>query len=466
MPPFSTPFRLPSARPTSSSRAAGPQFASTPRFLLSQTPAQTAHSDDVIETEDSPQATPIGTARVPRPTQKEAIEDSDEELDQQAPDPQTRHVVSRRREELSSSPPENAPELDAEFEALFGAIPDRGTKRRRRSADIETPSTQRRRPGADLIESSPPDTDPASPNTAHNVLQPFQTPVQPRADAVRLDALPEGIPQKTVSVGATEPPHTSTPTSTRPSFRGHPRFVLSASQAPPSSQSHPTIRPFATPARSSSPSRRKPGFVLPRSPSPSEADNDPSTIPTPFSPSSRALRRRGRPRSTAPEYLPGGMAAEVRSWILEMATKREALQMNAGHAVSDSVDLKKYFLAFRVDEVRQSALGSSGPLAFARGRPVDSSGNAGEDVPQKNILLVGPPRSRSIESPFQSSTRTRVPDLQAGNLIGICRGLVWELDLDDPVVGKTGELENLITMDSSGDLPAGKWLVGMEWEVL
>ncbi|KAL5360277.1 hypothetical protein BJX96DRAFT_69456 [Aspergillus floccosus] len=452
MPPFSTPFRLPSARPSSSSRAAGPQFASTPRFLLSQTPAQIAHGDDVIETEESPQAPPVAKARVPRPTQKEAIEDSDKELDDQALGPQTRHVANRRREELSSSPPENAPELDAEFEALFGTVPDRGTKRRRRSAQIETPLTQRRRPGVDLIESSPPDPDPTSPNTAHNVLQPFQTPVQP---------LP-----RTVSVGATETPHASTPTSTRPSFRSHPRFVLSASQAPPSSQSHPRIRPFATPARSSSPSRRKLGFVLPRSPSPSEADNDLSTIPTPFSPSSRALRRRGRMRSAAPEYLPGGMAAEVRSWILEMATKRDSLQMNAGPAVSDSVDLKKYFLAFRVDDVRQSALGSSGPLAFARGRPVDSSGNVGEDVPQKNFLLVGPPRNKSIESPFQSSVRTRVPDLQAGNLIGICRGLVWELDLDDPVVGKSDELENLIGMDSSGEIPAGKWLVGMEWEVL
>ncbi|KAL4895532.1 hypothetical protein BDV59DRAFT_200165 [Aspergillus ambiguus] len=454
MPPFSTPFRVPSARPSSSARAgAGPQFASTPRFLLSQqTPAKHLHDDDSIDIGGSPQYTPLGTDRPQG--HREAIEDSDEELPRQV----TSHAVRPGREELSSSPTENGPELDAEFEALFGSISDRVKKKRRLFTDIETPSTQRRRPGVDLIESSPPDS--SAHFTPHIPPRGFQTPARARADEVS---------RRPFSAGTAETPLGSTPPTTRPSFRNQPRFVLSASQAPPPSQSLSSIKPFATPAPSSPPSRRKPGFVLPRSPSPSGEDNDTSTIPTPFSPSSRALRRRGRPRATAPEYLPGGIAAEVRSWILEMAAKREALQVNTGPRVSSSMDLKTYFLVSRMEHVRQSALKSSGPLAFARGRVVDSTGLVAEDSPGRNFLLVGPPRFRHVESPSKDSSRTRFPELQAGCLVGICRGLVWEIDLECQNVGKNSdEIERLMAPRASAEeiKATEKWLVAMEWELL
>ncbi|KAE8152225.1 hypothetical protein BDV25DRAFT_73449 [Aspergillus avenaceus] len=409
MPPFSTPFRLPASRRPNSARP-GSQFASTPRFILSQTPSNNRRgSDDDLIDAESPESTPLPTGRVrrdrdTRPIPKDVIEDSDE-LGQSDGDP--------------DSNSENAGEVDSEFEALFG--PTRAKRRRVSlepvSLDPETPFTQRRK--RDNIQTSSPETSPTRDRAVNHIP-------------------PE----------ATETP--STPAPTKPSFRSNPRFVLADSQLPSSTQPQFSTRVPASTAPPSS-TQRKPAFVLPRSPSPSRGREDP-LIPTPFSPSARALGRRGR-RPGAPSYLPGGMAAEVRSWILEMGSKRDQMDL----ATEGVPDLQKYFLVVRVVEARQSSLANSGPLAFVRGRPVSSldDENIESQLETRNVMLMGPPRARQT-----------TPGLGPGNLVGVHRGLVWEVDLDQtentvPEVGPedTGSGKESIQMP-------GKWLVGMEWELI
>jgi hypothetical protein len=200
-------------------------------------------------------------------------------------------------------------------------------------------------------------------------------------------------------------------------------------------------------------------------------------IPTPFSPSSHALRRRGRPRSSTANYLPGGMASDVRSWILEMGTKSEQIQksLNASsreHQAQVPPDLSQYFLVLRILDVRQSALGSSGPVAYIRGVQVTGPDESEHSTSRsRKLLLLGPPRPASLQS---SRARTQIPELRTGHLVGVCRSLVWEVGLQQAHLDsnvpseETQENEELVSSlgcDTSTKHPE-KWLVGMEWELI
>ncbi|KAE8374281.1 hypothetical protein BDV26DRAFT_47004 [Aspergillus bertholletiae] len=459
MAPSSTPFRFPSThRPNSSSRSiAGPQFASTPRFVISQqTPSSNARAhgkDDLIQEDESPQSTPIAHAGVTkrdqdiRPTQrqKEIIEDSDDGLYHNGGEPRASPDGITGSPDPDSSPSGDASELDTEFEALFGPTTTR-TKRRCTSLDPETPLIQRRKYDDDTIQTS-----------------------SPEAASPARDRTQRQIPPRTT----TTIPQPSTPATTNPTFRNNPRFMLSTSQAFPSTQPHSSARPppFATPAPTSLPPTWKPTFVLPRSPSPSHATDDPSAIPTPFSPSSRTLRRRGRHRSVAHSYLPGGMAAQVRSWILEMSTKRDQMQMNSRARTGAGPDLEKYFLVVRIADIHQSALVSSGPLAFIRGQPVTSA-DEDEDASDhhggnqmKNILLLGGPRSQPVGLSSQNPDSNRVPKLDGGNLVGVHRGLVWELDLEDRLSGY-GMQRDTGSEQHGQSGTTTRWVVCMEWDLI
>ncbi|KAL2849481.1 hypothetical protein BJY01DRAFT_143857 [Aspergillus pseudoustus] len=416
---------------------ARPQFASTPRFLLSQRSVslhkRAETSDSIFSEDDADPFHPVPTQNARRDStrRKDVIEDISSELDQehgayQQPDngPQAADVPS--------SPPVDVAELDAEIYDLFGPAKSRA-KRRRISVDIATPitQTQSRKP-RDLIQSSPPES--PSPSVPYRT-----TPITPRPPA--------------------------TPATAKPSARSFPRFLVPSTSHPPASTQHQRARPLAaTPG----PTARKPAFVLPRSPSPEH--EDPNGIPTPFSPSSHALRRKGRQRSSVPNYLPGGMAAEVRSWILEMGTKREQQVQFVGGGGngedSSSTDLQKYSLVIRISNVRQTALGSCGPLAFIQGQDelsLEQEGsNSGGDTSSRmrNILLLGAPRPRAGE-PRTSA----VPGLQAGDVLGVYRGLVWEISMGSNAA-LAPEQEQILQHESEGAPELRRWLVGMEWDVL
>ncbi|KAI9368557.1 hypothetical protein BJX61DRAFT_211047 [Aspergillus egyptiacus] len=398
---------------------ARPQFASTPRFLLSQRAVGTNKEIEDSDTIFSGDDTSLSLVSGSRPAQtqvapststlrrKEVIEDSDSERDQeQGPYQQ---VVEDTALDTSSSPLNKA-EADAELEALFG--PTRClTKKRRVSPSTATPVTRKRKPH-DRIESSPP---------------------EPPYSTLEFDPPSPSLPYRNTPEGTPRPPPPSTP----------------------------------APGKSSTLSRRKPFFVLPRSPSPDRTDET-NPIPTPFSPSSRALRRRGRVRSSAPTYLPGGMAAEVRSWVLEMGTKREQAQASLNRRRepdSSLLDNRRYSAAIRISNVRQSALGSCGPLAFIRGQAVEATGGGEPADKERNILLLGAPRPRAGEL---RTSAAQVPGLQVGDIVGVCRGLVWELDIDGQYddTGTMPEHEQILRRESQRSPELGRWLVGMEWGMI
>lgn len=433
-----TPFRP----PPHSTRSAGPQFASTPRFLFSQT-QKPHHDNDANESE-----LPSTTSRNDRkplvgstPRQREVIDDAtdEDELDEREREPDTARPAKDGIFDDYSSPPdaaeaEAAGDVDSEFEDLF-ALPTERAKRRRVSAETATATATtpvRPRDDTTILTSSP---EPQSWNEPP--VTPFPRRPRPQDHNAATNETPKPPPG---------------PASAKP-FRHHPRFMLSASQAP-SSQVRVPLTPASQTPTSTSASRRKPAFVLPRSPSPSREDEDHASLPTPFSPSSRTLHRRGRARSNAPGYVPGGMASEVRSWVLEMGTKREQLQPSPGRQMFSS-ETKKYLITGRITKVRRSALGSSGPFTFVEAQ-VQQPAEAGVGE-SRNILLMGSP-----------SFRPGYHELQVDDVIGIYRGLVWEIELNqdgiDDLLRKSSIPADLTGYKNSDD--PEKWLVVMEWDLL
>ncbi|KAJ5124376.1 uncharacterized protein N7515_008201 [Penicillium bovifimosum] len=442
-----SPFRL--SRQNPSTRRNGPQFAPTPRFLLSQSATQKADDDlDVID-DDGPSSTrqvtrdPLASHSTTRPHQPDVIEDSDD-VDI------TRHTGTRARnanelldDAIDSTPPEE-PEtpgiLDAEYDALFATTRE-GNKRRR--VDASTPSALTQ---LDPIPSSPPDA----------------------ADALAgdIDVLDSGTQRTPAPKTHQFALPISTPdVRTRTPFRGRPRFMLSSAAKPPSSQSAPKFKQ-ATPGISP-PERRKPVFVLPRSPSPKPDAED---IPAPFSPSARTLHRRGRNRSGA-SYVPGGMAAEVRGWVLEMGAKHEQVprpllpQGPETKVAGASLErLAKYFLAARVVQVSQSALSGCGCVAFLRAEVVTGNSVQGQDSdPAVNIMIMGPSRADSAVT----------PQIRRGDLVGIYRGLNWSLELGtdygEPVIpGRIyGDASRCDPTEQGGHGETKEvWLVAMEWDLV
>ncbi|KAJ5162128.1 hypothetical protein N7492_007520 [Penicillium capsulatum] len=418
--PATPPFHLSRRQPR---RSAGPQFANSPRFLLSQ---GTQKSDDVDIVDDdaltAPVAqTPLPRAIPPRPP-NDVIEDSDDEL---AADTGPRRNDPHEIGDTIDSSPGNpdSPQIgDPEFDALFTPLPRANKRQRLSAANPSLEEKLREEPGETEISSL--DRQERATDAPDSVVQETPKPARP---------IPPGIP---------------TPASTNTPFRSKPRFMLSAKK-PLNNQSlyKPEI-PHSQP---------KPTFVLPRSPSPGADDED---IPAPFSPSSRTLNRRGRPRPGVPGYTPG-----VRSWILEMGTKRD--QPARLPASAGKEDLDRYLVAARVVNVRQTVVASSGPLAFIE---AEAEAEAEGNISPRNgplepyyIMAMGAPRSR----PSSQSSRIDTTKLQTGDLIGVHRGLTWELGLPITQSPPTSvEYSSELPENDGSTIPRRRWLVAMEWDLV
>ncbi|KAL5003749.1 hypothetical protein BDV10DRAFT_2534 [Aspergillus recurvatus] len=470
---------MPSSRtPRAPSRQiARPQFAPTPRFLFSQRAAsqlkEPGNNDSILpedKTDILPNPCPTPTpARGSASRRKEVIEDSGSDLDLERNFNQSENGVGHLHEDIPSSPPPKMTEV-GEGEELFGPTVRRSKRRRVSvsvSATLATPETRKRRP-YDAIETSPPEPSPYGPTFVTNSALNHEPP----SPSLPYRTTPQSLRTPRPKPPAPGPAPT-TPATAKPPFRSYPRFFVSSASQPPV----------------------KPTFILPHSPSPDQSGGPgPSAIPTPFSPSSHALRRRGHQRSSAPSYLPGGMASEVRSWVLEMGAKHEQqtqMQMQTASGLRRTsagvslVDPSRYSYMLRISDVRQSALGSCGPLAFIRGQAVAAASvfsgdtiretgvetdKAGNDM--RNVLLVllmGVPRLRAGELRPPS----RVPSLQEGDVVGILRGLVWEIPAGKSEMGSVplpAEPEHERILRGESELFLGsrleRWLVGMEWEVI
>ena len=171
------------------------------------------------------------------------------------------------------------------------------------------------------------------------------------------------------------------------------------------------------------------------------------------------------------------MASDVRSWILETGAKSEQIQKSLNdysreHQTQGPPDISQYFLVLRILHVRQSALSSSGPVAYIHGVQVTPPDESENPVSQsRKVLLLGPPRRASLQS---SRARTQIPELRAGHLVGVFRSLVWEVALEqahlDSNVPREETEENEELVSSCGcDTNTENhetWLVGMEWELI
>ncbi|KAH8423375.1 uncharacterized protein LDX57_001133 [Aspergillus melleus] len=476
-----------------------PQFASTPRFLLSQRgPPSSSFSasrplrPEAIDEDDFPQNKPLAKrvrGRIGPVTPVSATRQTGT-----LSAARTRDVIEDSDEESGLSAGEVDSELEAEYEALFGETRSESrsmAKRRRvndkergnddgdeeeegrnKSVDADKYDYERKdnasahEIGIDIGNVNEPEPDP----------EPEYTQDNPNEDPDPTPYSDENIPSSPL-----KPPSTPYPNIHRP------RFLLSASSQPhtpsqaysplypqSSTKQHPSTNPSEmTPAAppSTAPAtamdstmapppstRRKPTFVLPRSPSPDTAADD---FPSLFSPS-RTQRRRGRPRGSGQEYVAGGMAEQVRGWILEMGVKSNyrsghGHENERGDGGSGGLDEQKYAFFLRANEVKKSTMGSCGELVFVRGVDGKEVGGKDEDEDRdggdgvvRNVLLMGAPQSH--KSNPETKEGGEVADLQQGDLIGVGRGLVWDVELDAMGESVSGERE--------------KWSVCMEWDRL
>ncbi|PLB45782.1 hypothetical protein P170DRAFT_512412 [Aspergillus steynii IBT 23096] len=450
-----------------------PQFASTPRFLLSQRGPPPSSSlsarrprPEAIDEDDSPQNTPLAKRVRGRPfvaTPASRLTDTPRTAT-------TRDVIQDSEDDESAlSQADVDSDMEAEYEALFGER-EGSTAKRRRVGDEDHDGDQQNgdhngiddEDDNDNKNGEADDQDYHQPPNDTGNETPQQEHTHSHTHAFSSD---ENIPSSPLK----SPSKTQLPTPTPNANR--PRFLLSASSQlhtpsqshshryPPSStkQTYTTPSQFMTPAAariatdsepgpaappSSIPppsTRRKPGFVLPRSPSPDAAVDDVLSL---FSPS-RTQRRGKGSRASGQGYVSGGMAEQVRGWVLEMGVK--------GNHVSEHGPGQKYAFIVRVEEAERSVMGSCGELVFVRGVHVDEGLDGGDDGVVRNVLLMGAPQSRSLPA-LEEGEETEIPDLKTGDRVGVGRGLVWDVELESMQESRSGEME--------------KWQVCMEWDVL
>ncbi|KAJ5469654.1 hypothetical protein N7539_009272 [Penicillium diatomitis] len=469
MPPPATPspFRLSRRYPPS--RRSGPQFAHSPRFLLSQSAPRRGDldivDDDTVPPSSAP-ATAVPAEFVPSAIQsrrhREAIQDSDDDEWLDNLESRGGRNTGLANDQIESSPPQpshiQSPGYqDLDDDARFAPSRD-GNKRMRLFAPDISPieGTSDTSYG---VRSPSPDTRPSIPP----VLQTPGPRILPRPAAT----------QEGSQLGATPNTHArprpllvETPESTQTPLRSRPRFLI-GSQQPRSTQSALWAEsPSAT--QSTSLGRHKPAFVLPRSPSPKAADDD---LPAPFSPSSKSLHRRGKNRPGATGYVPGGMAAELRSWVLETGTRHD--QARPGRRVemsSDgSVEISRYLVAARVLEVKPAIIRGSGALSFIRATNLAGSSTS-EAEPAKNnlnIVLMGAPRAKSRpgeSSPRMNQLSEETP--RPGDLVGVQKGLSWYITLgEDQAQCAPSNVPDSMALDHMSPL-GEEWLITMQWELI
>lgn len=121
------------------------------------------------------------------------------------------------------------------------------------------------------------------------------------------------------------------------------------------------------------------------------------------------------------------MAATVRSWVLEMAMKQQS-------RIDSPKKDHDYGLLIKVEEHGRETLSSCGPLTFIKGQAQQHDGH--QPGGSKKALLLGPP-----------STSKQEQQLQPASLIGIRRGLLWDLQLNT-------------------DEGPEQWIVGIGWDIL
>jgi hypothetical protein len=209
------------------------------------------------------------------------------------------------------------------------------------------------------------------------------------------------------SVSSTLPILSSPPAPRRPITTTAPRFITS------------TPAPPATPQSASS---KQATFLKPprfRPPDPSEsAQSTSDPLPEQFSP-----HRRGQ------NYVNGGLAAEVRDWLVNIES---TIPLKEAGKRDD-----EWLVRIAVDEVSGGGADSQARMLLVRGSQIPSmngrQGEMADAMGEVRVMLAGEGQGAGL----QRSNR-----VEAGNMVGI-KGPVWEVVIE-------GE----------------KWGVGVDWKVL
>lgn len=491
--------------------AALPFAAATPRFLLGTEEARRDDGlgDDEIETSDAelpstverPVSTRLSRNRQSAVPERDEIPDSEDD-DGSIPGDTG---VSPYEPYMNEGDVEIR-DMEDEYDLLFPESPTQPETKRRRVSPSPTRQRQDRRSAATGTERILSSSSPSPQEPSSTVRVPETTSEQ--ADDTIASPPARRPPPSTPLATAASQFHSS---STR-----QPRFLLNPSQHhhhhnPPSSSNRPDITPSAPrpppppPSTNTAPPstpRRRPHFILPLTPSRYAQNDEPpprSRVDPLFSPSTtRTTGRPGRHRPVGPEYVPGGMAAEVRNWIFEANVTRQATQtQQQGHAQTQpglqaessstqqidttssktsswSSSFEKYHLISEIKDVATSL-----PSLFSRRRSGRGAGanvqlqqpaGPGHAAPTtlitpsqhacgcSKIILFGSP----LAAPpgFSAQGRNAEGHLTRGDRVGIRRGVLWEMDISS--LGGEEEEE-----DDAGQEKVGleRWLVGVDWDI-
>ncbi|QSS60989.1 hypothetical protein I7I51_05796 [Histoplasma capsulatum] len=491
--------------------SAASQFAATPRFHF---PERGGHDSDV-ETDIGDAVPPSSAlADVGRQTGDSPCTYSREDEIQDSNSDEEEILF---HDDSSSSPlmgytetqnDEGGFDVDAEIDSIFPPTPERRKSKRRR---VSSPALDN--PNADTISSCPshPSASPSS-SQPHSPVSSIASPTIPFRQVICHESVTPLLPSSTVY--GRRP---SSPTE-QPYFRLHhhhqPSSYSISTPVTSSFQMTPTSAP--TPSQ-----RRQPHFIFPLThPNPPENfQNTQSLDRRSFTPG-----RTRRSISTPQNCVPGGMAASVRGWLLEAEAAKHASQFHSTQTSSTqgpremkmlppARPVNYYLVAEVVDIHRQASSdvytsGHPAPVTLIISTPISNASTASasgtastsahrtvpsairQEPSSRKILVFGDPistpsrtQNRSIsDTPGQHPRRSAssfqpTHTVSKGDRIGIRRGLVWEMEIEEfgsnrPTREGREGVDCFLHVAGSTDETRGqdvrveKWVVGVEWDIL
>ena len=218
---------------------------------------------------------------------------------------------------------------------------------------------------------------------------------------VLISSSPSSLRSPSFSPTPSKPSNPQARTATvQPSSR--PRFQF-ATLAVPQSSVTPSTADLAYPSR--------PSFILPTSPTNPHSDHDPSNLPIIFSPHRKGQR-----------FVPGGMAATARDWIVGIS----------GPPSRTERDARRYVSNYHVHDVREGGRGWSMVSSLNA-----NSEQEGASIEYEKWIFVG---SGISDAGGRYTATSNMP--KPGLLIGI-KEPIWDVDV-----------------------PGEKWRVCIWWDVL
>ncbi|KAL1958536.1 hypothetical protein VTO42DRAFT_4400 [Malbranchea cinnamomea] len=433
--------------PNPSSSASAPRFTAGPRFVFRVEKNQNEVSGDEIDVDDADS----------RPTQSlleslctQGKQRPNASLKDEIPDSEDDEGVSQ--DETCASPSEGNLDrgemavhdsLEVEYDLFFPPSPTQPENKRPRLSVTPCQVHRGRYASGNDIDS------------ITGSSQPESSPL-----------LVDHDDSSTVDDSVASPPARRLPSAPLPAV--HTQFNPPSSLRPPRVATDDASIPNP---RASSP-QRKPRFILPLSPSRQEEGNRASASCTgpQFSPTLKRSSRSGRSHPAADlEYIPGGMASEVRNWILELNARKQVSQYPSTQSSRSPVQLReKYLLIAEIGEVnvtyqkRDSRNTQHTVLGHAASATLIIPSKQHPERPERccKILLFGTP----LSWPAAQSGRRDGPGtfLSVGNWVGIRRGMTWGMEISE----STGPGVEIAARRGVEAVNSEKWLVGVEWDIL